>query len=317
MSAQQPWRQIVIIGNANAGAKGGLAINRATIDEARLALARCGIAGTIVTTASAAEAIARTREAVDAGADLVVALGGDGTVGPIAEVLLGQETALGIMPLGSVMNIARSLGVPRDLDGAAAIIAAGVSRRIDVGEVRGRAFFEAGSVGMNAAIFREANRIDRGDWRGLVSSIWVALRYNPARMTIALDDRTIRTRALMITVSNGPYTGLGFTVAPGARLDDGLFDVRIFRGFARLELVRHFIAIAFGRRCFSPKIDTYRSAKVHVATASPLAARADSHDLGTTPVLFTVRHGALRVVVPPGTAHPEVIPLGTAGGAEA
>jgi YegS/Rv2252/BmrU family lipid kinase len=300
----------VIIGNASAGAKGGLSTNRSTLDEARAALARCGIDGTVVTTVTAAEALVRTREAVDAGADLVVALGGDGTVGPIAEVLLGQETALGIMPLGSVMNIARSLGLPRDLDGAAAIIAAGVSRRIDVGEARGQTFFEAGSVGMNAAIFREANRIDRGEWRGLVSSIWVALRYNPARMTIALDDRTIRTRAMMITVSNGPYTGLGFTVAPGARLDDGLFDVRIFRGFARLELVRHFIAIAFGRRRFSPKIDTYRSAHVHVATARPLAARADAHDLGTTPVLFTARHGALRVVVPFSTTHPEVIPVG-------
>lgn len=315
MNAVAPWRRVLIIGNDQAGVKGGLVTNRSTIEEARAALARHQIDGTFIATRSAAEATMRVREAVVAGADLVIALGGDGTVGPIAEALLGRETALGIMPLGSVMNVARSIGVSRDLEAAAAIIAAGVSRRIDVGEVRGRTFFEAGSVGMNAAIFREASRIDRGEWRGLFSSIWVAVRYNPARMTIALDDRTIRTRALQITVSNGPYTGLGFTVAPGARLDDGLFDVRVFRGFSRLELVRHFIAIAFGRRRFSPKIETYRSAQVHVATASPLATRADAHDLGTTPVHFTVRHGALRVVVPPSTAHAEVVPVGTMGDA--
>lgn len=291
-----------IIGNPNAGVKAGLPINRATVADALAALARLGVAGEVVLAESAAEASAGARDAVRQGYDLVIAAGGDGTVGTIACELLDSETALGIMPLGSVMNVLRSLDLPRDLGAAAAIIAAGSSRRIDVGEARGRIFFESGSVGMNAAIFREVNRIDRGEWRGLLGSIWVALRYNPARMTIALDDRTIRTRALLITVSNGPYTGLGFTVAPGARLDDGLFDLRIFQGFSRWELLRHFAAIAFGRRRPSPKIETYRSAQVHVATVHPLAARADAHDLGTTPILFTVRHGALRVIVPQGAA---------------
>lgn len=298
MTAAHRWRQILIIGNAHAGTKGGLPLNRATSDQALAALSQRHIAGTFVATSTPFEIAALVRDAVRAGADLVIALGGDGTVGPIAEALLGSETALGIMPLGTVMNVARALGIPRDLDGAAAIITAGASRRIDVGAAGGRIFFEAGSVGMNAAIFREANRIDRGDWRGLLSSIWVALRYNPARMVIALDDRTIRTRAMLITVSNGPYTGLGFTVAPGARLDDGLFDVRVFRGFSRLELLRHFVAIAFGRRRYSPKIETYRSSQVRISTARPLATRADAHDLGTTPVHFVVRRGALRVVVP-------------------
>lgn len=292
------WRQIRIIGNPNSGMKGGLPTNRATVADAVAALAACGVVGEVVLANSTAEATALAREAVRVGCDLVVAAGGDGTVGTVAQELLGSETTLGIMPLGSVMNMVRSLELSRELDAAAAIIAAGASRRIDIGEARGRIFFEAGSVGMNAAIFREASRIDRGDWRGLFSSLWVALRYRPARMTITLDDLTIRTRAFLITVSNGPYTGLGFTVAPGARLDDGLFDVRIFRGFARWELIQYFGAIAFGRRHYSPKIATLRSASVDVVSVHPLAARADAHDLGTTPIRFTARHGALRVVVP-------------------
>ncbi|HEY8599031.1 MAG TPA: diacylglycerol kinase family protein, partial [Thermomicrobiales bacterium] len=273
------WRQVHIIGNPNSGMKGGLPTNRATVEEAVAALSRCGIAGEVTLANSTAQAAAAAREAVASGCDLVVAAGGDGTVGTVAQELLWSETALGLMPLGSVMNLARSLKLSRDLDAAAAIIAVGATRRIDIGEARGRVFFEAGSVGMNAAIFREVNRIDRGDWLGLLSSLWVALRYRRVRMTIHLDDRTIRTRALVITISNGPYTGLGFTVAPGARLDDGLFDVRIFRGFSRLELFQYFGAIAFGRRRYSPKITTLRSASVTVASAHPLAARADAHDL--------------------------------------
>src|SRR5690606_27170378 len=147
--------------------------------------------------------------------------------------------------LGSVMNVARSLGLSRELDQAASVLAAGEVRAIDVGIARGRPFYEAGSVGMNAAIFREAQRFDRGDWSSIARSVWVALRYRPARMAIRLDRRLVRTRALMVSVSNGPYTGAGMTVAPDARIDDGLFDVAVFRGFSKLELLRHLASIAF------------------------------------------------------------------------
>ena len=300
------WRQVRIIGNPNAGVKGGLPMNRATVEEAVAELAARGVVGEVVLANSTAEAAAAARDAVALGCDLVVAAGGDGTVGTVAQELLGSETALGIMPLGSVMNMARSLKLSREVDAAAAIIAAGASRRIDIGEARGGVFFEAGSVGMNAAIFREANRIDRGDWLGLLSSLWVAVRHRPARMTITLDDRAIRTRAFVVTVSNGPYTGLGFTVAPGARLDDGLLDVRIFRGFSRWELIQYFAAIAFGRRRYSPKITTLRSASVAIESVHPLSTRADAHALGTTPIRFTARHGALRVVVPPSSLMQEI-----------
>ena len=118
---------------------------------------------------------------------------------------------------------------------------------------------------MNAAIFREAQRFDDGDWVSILRTIWVALRYRPARMLLELDEGTARTRALMVTISIGPYTGAGMTVAPDARLDDGQFDVRVFRGFSKWELVRHLavdrlraaalcaahLDLSVGRRCGS------------------------------------------------------------------
>lgn len=302
--SQTPWQQIQIICNPNAGRKGGIPTNRITPEAVREALARHGLHGKFTLSSSTAAARASTRAAIAAGCDLIIVAGGDGTVGTIATELLGSEIALGILPLGSVMNIVRSLVLPRELDAAAAIIARGATRQIDVGETAGRTFFEGGSVGMNAAIFREVQRIDRGDWRGLVASVWIALRYNPARMRLYLDDRLVRTRALMVTISNGPYTGLGFTVAPQARLDDGLFDVHLFQGFSRWELLRHFAAIAFGKRRYSPKIRSYRSSHVRVTSVRPLPCRADATDLGHTPVTFRTRAGMLRVVVSAGASQP-------------
>ncbi|MDP9357494.1 MAG: hypothetical protein M3R02_19845, partial [Chloroflexota bacterium] len=218
--------------------------------------------------------------------------------------LLDTQTALGVLPLGSIMNIPRMLDLPRDVEGAAATLKQCIVRAIDVGEASGQLFFEAGSVGLNAAIFREGQRFGDGEYTSILRGIWVMLRYRPARMMLHLDDRVVKTRALMVTVANGPYTGIGFTIAPGARLDDGLFDVRVFRGFSKMELLLHLWKIAFGRRRYSPKVSTYRSSRVRVESVHPLPCRADSHDLGTTPVTFTVRSGALRIAAPP-PPHPD------------
>ena len=189
------WRRIRVICNPHAGYKAGLSVNTATPEAVRELMGRHGLGDELVLPPSEDETAAAAREAAEAGYDLVVAAGGDGTAATVACELLHRPTALGLLPLGSVMNIARSLGIPRDLDGAAAVIAGGGARQIDVGETNGRLFFEAGSVGMNAAIFREAARIDRGDWRGVLTAIWVALRHRPARMVIHLDDQVVRTRA--------------------------------------------------------------------------------------------------------------------------
>lgn len=284
--------------NRNSGMKGGLATNQADEPGVRAAMAAAGLGDELVVTDSIEQARQLTREAAAAGYDLVVAAGGDGTVGVIAHELLGRQTALGILPLGSVMNIARMLEIPRDLDDAAAIIATGERRAIDVGLANGQVFYEGGSVGLNAAVFREAQLVDSGHYPALFAALWTLLRYRPSRMVIRLDTRVLTTRALAVTVSNGPYTGLGFTVAPNAKLDDGLFDVCVFSRFSRTELIRHFRAIAFGRRQYSPKVRSYRSARVQIDGVHPLPCRADAEDLGTTPVTYQVRPAALHVIVP-------------------
>lgn len=296
-------RRYRTIRNSAAGTKGGLSTNSCSADELCALAERHGLGQDIVEPPDEDAARAAVRAAVADGVDVVVAAGGDGTVGLVAEGLLDSPTALAILPLGSVMNVARALGIPRDLEAAAALIPASEIATIDAGQAEaadGRRvrFLEAGSVGMNAAIFREAQRFDDGDWVSILRTIWVALRYRPARMRLEVDAGTARTRALMVTVSIGPYTGAGMTVAPDARLDDGRFDVRVFRGFSKWELVRHLASIAFGRRRYAPHVSTYRSATVRISSARPLPARADGIDLGTTPVTFRTLPGALRVVSP-------------------
>jgi diacylglycerol kinase (ATP) len=295
-----------VIWNPGSGSKGGIPTNSADEGRLRELMRRAGLGDELIVAATPEEVSAHASDAARSGHRLVVAAGGDGTVGLVATQLLGSDTALAILPFGSVMNIARSLALPRDQERAADVISDGAVRTIDVGEVHGRPFFETASVGMNAAMFHAAESFDRGDWTAILRTVWVAIRYRPARMLIALDDRRIRTRALMVTVSNGPYTGAGMTVAPDARLDDGRLDVRVFRRFSKVRLLRHLASIAFGRYRYAPEVDSYRSRTVRIDGARPLPARADGCDLGTTPVEFAVRPRALRVIVP--SRPPEVSP---------
>ncbi len=296
-------RRYRIIQNPLAGRKRGVPTNGCGPEVVAAVAQRHGLGDDIVEPESEAAARDAVRAAVADGIDVVVAAGGDGTARLLAEELLGTDTALATLPCGSVMNIARALGIPRDLEPAAELIASGRIATVDVGEAvtadgREVRFLEAGSVGMNAAMFREAAHFEEGDWASILRTVWVALRYRPARMRLTLDTRTVRTRALMVTVSIGPYTGVGMTVAPGARLDDGQFDVRVFRGFSKWELLRHLASIAFGRRRYAPHVSTYRSAAVRISSRHPLPARADGIDLGMTPVAFRTLPRALRVVVP-------------------
>lgn len=298
-------RRIRVIWNPASGSKGGVPTNSTNEEQLREIMARHGLGNELVATKSEEDAIRRVREARDDGYDVVVAAGGDGTAGLVAGELLESETALGVLPLGSVMNICRMLGIPRDLDGAAAILAAGHTRRIDLGMARGEPFYESASVGMNAAIFGQLAQADRGHYRAVGQALYIAFRYRPARMTIQLDTGAdVEHRALLTTVSVGPYGGLGFTLAPEARLDDGLFDVTVFRHFSKFQLIRHLASIAFGRRAWSPHTQIYRSARVRIDGARPLPARADARDLGTTPVEFTIRPRALKVVAPESETRP-------------
>ena len=291
-------RRVLVIWNRTAGSKAGIPTNSTSEEELRRAMAAHGLGDELFASESEDEATERVDSAVAAGYQAVVAAGGDGTVGSVASRLLHTRTALGILPLGSAMNVARSVGIPRDLDAAAGIVDRGVVRAIDVGEARGVVFFEAASIGLNAAVLGEAQRVDEGRWVSLLAMVRIGLRYPAHRIDLDLDGRRVRVRALTLAIANGPYTGLGLTLAPDAELDDGQFDVVVFEGLSRWGLALHLARIVGGRTARAAGVRRARATRVRVTGRHPIQVRADASDLGRTPIELVVRPGALRVLVP-------------------
>jgi YegS/Rv2252/BmrU family lipid kinase len=293
-----------LIINPAAGRKAGLTTNTAGVDEVQALLAQHEIAADVFCTEHAGHGTDLARKAIAEGYERIIAAGGDGTVAEVAEGLVGAHACLAVLPLGSVMNVARMLGIPRDLDGAAEVITSGRRARIDVGrattQVRQTFFLEAAGVGIDAGLFAYVNQIDRGNWRTVIPLLRFLWRYRPRRFTLRLDGEDQRYAAMMVTVANGPYLGAALPLAPDALLDDGKFDVEIFTRFGKLELARHFLSIVAGRRAYNPKVLTRRASVVEVLSDRSMMVHADSRPLGTTPAHFEIVPQALEVLVGEG-----------------
>ena len=261
------------------------------------------------------------REAVASGVEAVLVGGGDGTVGEVARELVHKRATLGILPIGTFNNIARSIGVLAELPVATMIIAAGHVREIDVGIANdSHYFFEAAGAGLDAALFPVGEEIKSGRWTRILQAMRLAFQYEPQPFTITFDRplsevvpptsqtrtsasalacHTIRRNALLVVAANGPYYGSGFTVAAGARLRDGRLTVSVYRRFSKWELFRHFQSITRGRRRYSPKIETFSAKEIELASPNAIAVHIDGQPFGTTPVKLRALSGALRVFAPP------------------
>ena len=290
-------RRMLIIWNPEAG--GGAD----DIDERRSAiqdaLADAGVDAELFESGSESESERRIDLALAEGVGAIVAAGGDGTVRSVAFRLLDQDVPLGILPMGTAMNVARSLEIPLELEAAATVLAAGWVRAIDVGVVRGQPFLEIASIGLGAEVLAGATHVDEGRLHAAFAVLRAALRYRRTRVRLQLDGREVRGHALMLTVANGPYTGRAINLAPKSRIDDGKFDVLFYQGFGALGFAAHLARVLLGRP-HDERIRHYRAATVRVSTRRPLPIRLDSQDLGSTPVELVTRPGALRVIAPVG-----------------
>jgi diacylglycerol kinase (ATP) len=291
-----------LIGNSHAGHKLGMPTNTATLHAVEAALKEAGVDVVVQPTQGPKHATELARAAVRDGCKLVIAAGGDGTVAEAAAGLVHTDATLGIMPLGSVMNMARTLCIPRDLRQAARTIANGQVLAMDVGSVANHLFLEAGGVGLAAGLFGYFNRLDTGVRpRNVIRAGWRFLNHlGSPRLLIVADGQRFDVRALMVTVSNGPYVGAAYALAPQARIDDGLLDVVIFHGMGVMRMLMHMALVAGGRRLPTPQgvqLVRARSVQVAVQRRRPLPVHADGAAVGVTPTRFDVLPAALRVLV--------------------
>ncbi|MFQ5583150.1 MAG: diacylglycerol/lipid kinase family protein, partial [Calditrichia bacterium] len=174
-------------------------------------------------------AIELAKKAVAEGIDMVVAVGGDGTINEIGRGLSGSDTALGVVPAGSGNGFARNFDIPLRPDDAVKALTNPRFRRIDVGKINGHHFFNVAGIGLDAEI---SAHFDKFGIRGPLPYFYVGirefLRYEPETIEIYLnEEKKIECKPLILSFANAPQYGNGAIIAPNAKPDDGLLDVCI------------------------------------------------------------------------------------------
>jgi YegS/Rv2252/BmrU family lipid kinase len=255
------------------------------------------------------------RQAVKEGVELVIGVGGDGTINEIAngfyenERLINPEATIGILPSGTGCDLTRSLNIPPGLGGALKVITEAPSVRMDVGRVtytnnegapEERFFLNVADFGLGGEVVRRVNerRLRRKASSYVRCLISAMAEYRSRRVSIRVDDRDIpEGRYLIGAVANGRVFGKGMKVAPLASLDDGLFDAILVKSMSFLEFCLNGWKLINGSHLGHPKVSFIRGRSVEAAALEPagILLELDGEQVGRLPARFELLPGSLPV----------------------
>lgn len=250
------------------------------------------------------------------GARRILVGGGDGTLNCAVGWLLGRDVTLGVLPLGTGNDFARSLGIPPDMESACDIIAQGYTARVDVGLANGRPFLNAASLGLATAIAKRLTKRLKQRAGKLAYPVAAAAEVKDLQtfhVRLKADDQELELDALQLVVGNGRYHGAGNMVSPDAQLDDRRLHVyaisapsvasgREGTGLGRVQdlatLARVALSLRSGEHEEHPAVTSLRAARLFVEADPVQEVNADGELVGRTPMRFEVAPAALRVYAP-------------------
>ncbi|MBA1334716.1 MAG: Transcription regulator [contains diacylglycerol kinase catalytic domain] [Firmicutes bacterium] len=247
------------------------------------------------------DGIAKAERAVKDGCDVVVAVGGDGTVSEVVNgIPENRDTVLGVLPVGTGNDFARTLKLPLELDEAVRILLGMNIIPCDLGVVNGRYFINVASVGLDSQVVIEANKIKKsipGSVAYILGVFKAVNGYKPYDLEIQTEQGTVSRQATLIAVANGSYYGGGMKIAPRARINDGLLDICLVRNMPRNRIIALFPLLFSGGHLKRPEVEYFNAEKIKVFCEKGFI-NSDGDIIGECPADMHIEPNALRVVVP-------------------
>ncbi len=300
MAVRELPRRAVLIANPVSGGGSG----RVLSEQAMAHLGRRQVPVALRYTESSGDAERQAREAVRDGADLILVLGGDGTIRDVAVGLGESGVPLGILPAGTGNDLIRTLRLPTSLDEALEVALNGKDRPLDLWLWNERPFLNVAGFGIDAATAEVVNtRLHalRGALAYVVGLLMTLPRYLPLPITLRweLGGETCEWsgRAWLCAFANGKCYGGGMKIAPDAEPDDGLLDVVIVEDVSKLELLQAFPSLFSGTHVKHPRVRTFRAERVEVE-APPHVVSLDGELYDGPPAVLTRASYSVNVRLP-------------------
>jgi diacylglycerol kinase (ATP) len=278
------------------------------------------------------EATGLARNAALKGVDVVIAAGGDGTVGEVANGLVHSGTALGVLPVGTTNSWAIQMGIPalhplspstnvaklvtnletrmshpipanyyrKIILDAARVLVEGRAIPVDMGEVSGRNFLMWSGIGLDATVLQSippAQKKMLGSWAYFVTAMGTLSQYPSSDIRLTLDEKTFNVITPLIIVSNIQLYGGMMAIGANARVNDGKLDVCIFKGDGLFSFAQHGMKILSHQHLNNPKVEYYQCREITVESAKPLPVHIDGEPFTETPVKIKTVPSCLRVIV--------------------
>lgn len=219
----------------------------------------------IRSTASPKDAMRLASEAIRNQFDVVVAVGGDGTVNEIVQGMVNQPLILGIVPTGSGNGLARHLGIPLEPDKAIRHLNHMNVKTMDIASINGYPFVSIAGLGFDARVANRYNKMKiRGFFSYLIIVIREFLRYREREFTLTFNDMKLTRRALLLSVANSNQFGYNTIIAPKAETNDGLLDIVVTKKFPLKELPRMISLLFTGKIDQSPYIETFKAKEIFI-----------------------------------------------------
>jgi diacylglycerol kinase family enzyme len=262
-----------------------------------------------ITVAQGGDALRSAVErAVEGGCDRLIAGGGDGTINTAASVLVGRETPLGVLPLGTLNHFAKDLGIPLDLDEAARVVLNGEVCRVDVGEVNGRVFLNNSSLGVYPAIVRLRERYQESGFGKWIAALWASLtvlRRNPFMgVRITAEEQAMVRRTPFVFIGNNEYRMVGLQAGSRDSLTKGRLAVYVLNAERRVGLLQLAWQVVRKGAEQVKELDllTVENATIETRRRRLQVALDGEVVQLESPLEYRIKTGALRVLVPATTS---------------
>ena len=233
--------------------------------------------------------------------DLVIVGGGDGTLNAAVDALVETGLPLGILPLGTANDLARTLEIPNSLSEACEIIARGQLRRIDLGWVNGKHFFNVASLGLSVQITKKLTKEVKRRWGVFayaITALQVILQIRPFRAEIRINGKSVKVRTIQIAVGNGRYYGGGMAVVHDATIDDQRLDLYSLELRHWWQIIALLPAMRGGRHTNWRGVRALSGQTIQVYTRKRRPINTDGEITTYTPAEFRVIPQAIAVLVP-------------------
>jgi diacylglycerol kinase family enzyme len=297
-------KPVTVIVNGGAGT----GHDEAACDKLRAQLREAGLDADLVLADGGERMIAAARRALEQGARLVAAGGGDGTINAVASVMVDSGVPFGVLPLGTLNHFAKDLGIPLALGDAVRNLATGRPRQVDVGEVNGRIFLNNSSLGLYPDIVhdreQQQRRLGRGKWPAAAWAALAALRRYPfLSMRLDVNGERLARRTPFVFIGNNAYTMQGLAIGERARLDEGVLSLYVAQHPTRLGLLRFAFDALRGRLGEEPDFDILQAPGFDIDTPHKRLRVATDGEVTvmSPPLRYRMRPGALTVLVPSST----------------